>query len=44
MMQGDYRIVVHMKPNIYDSPNAPYFWCVLKCDEKTNELANFGSG
>lgn len=38
---GDYRLVVHMQPNFHDSPNAPYFWCVMKYD---NGLSNSGSG
>lgn len=39
----DYRVMVHMEPNTHDSPNKPYFWCVLKYDESVG-LHNMGSG
>ena len=37
----DYRIVVHMRPKFHDSPEKPYFWCLLKYE---GGLSNSGSG
>lgn len=38
---SDYRLVIHMSPNFHDSPNSPYFWCIMKYDDG---LSNSASG
>ena len=39
----DLRILVHTTPNYHDSPNKPYFWCILEYHEGVG-LTNTGSG
>lgn len=41
MQMVDYRLVVHMCPNIHDNPRYPYFWCIMKYNAA---LSNSGSG
>lgn len=42
-VKHDFEIVVHMQPNPHDSPNNPYFWCIMKYVFNTG-WCNSGSG
>jgi hypothetical protein len=33
MNNKEYKIEVLATPHYHDSPNKPYFWCILSCTE-----------
>ena len=40
----EYKIEVSMMPNYDDSPNRPFFWCVLGRGADETKWCNFGHG